>query len=101
MPWHQKSNECLLVGGALRRERGGESLARATMVTLGFETPYLQVELPDPIEPRKRFRLDFVWRDESRRLIFGEFDGKAKNQKKRVESGKPSGCRCRWQATLA
>ena len=100
MPWHQKSNECLLVGGALRRERG-ESLARATMVRLGFETPYLQVELPDPIDPRKRFRLDFVWRDESRRLISGEFDGKAKNQKNQVESGKPSGCRCRWQATPA
>ena len=100
MPWHQKSNECLLVGRALRRERG-ESLARVIMVRLGFETPYLQAELPDPIDPRKRFRLDFVWRDESRRLIFGEFDGKAKNQKKQVESGKPLGCRCRWQATPA
>lgn len=59
MPWHQKSNECLLVGRALRRERG-ESLARVIMVRLGFETPYLQAELPDPIDPRKRFRLDFV-----------------------------------------
>lgn len=82
-------------------ESGGESLARATMVKLGFEMPYLQVELPDPIDHCKRFRLDFVWRDESRRLISGEFDGKAKNQKNQVESGKPSGCRCRWQATPA
>ena len=54
MPWHQKSNECLLVGRALRRERG-ELLARVIMVRLGFETPYLQAELPDPIDPRKRF----------------------------------------------
>lgn len=69
-------------------ESGGESLARATMVRLGFKTPHLQVELPDPIDPRKRFRLDFVWRGELRRLIFGEFDGKAKYQKKQVESGK-------------
>lgn len=83
------------------RAGGGESLARVIMVRFGFETPYLQAELPDPIDPRKRFRLDFVWLDESRRLIFGEFDGKAKNQKKQVESGKPSGCCCRWQATLA
>lgn len=90
MPWHQKSNECLLVGRALRRERG-ELLARVIMVRLGFETPYLQAELPDPIDPRKRFRLDFVWLDESRRLIFGEFDGKAKNQKKQVESGVSDG----------
>ena len=51
MPWHQKSNECLLVGRALRRERG-ELLARVIMVRLGFETPYLQAELPDPIDPR-------------------------------------------------
>ena len=90
MFWHQKSDECLLVGGALRRERGGESLARATMVRLGFETPHLQVELPDPIDPRKRFSPSLQkvtpMRPEERISV-------AKAQ------GKPSGCRCRWQAT--
>lgn len=68
-------------------ESGGESLARAAMIRLGFEVPHLQVTLPDPMDSRRRFRLDFVWRDEARRLIFGEFDGKAKYQKKQVEKG--------------
>ena len=92
MPWHQKSNECLLVGRALRRERGGESLARATMVRLGFETPYLQVELPDPIDPRKRFSPSL---QKATPMRPEERIGVAKAQVK------PSGCRCRWQATPA
>lgn len=68
-------------------ESGGESLARAAMIRLGFETPHLQVELPDPVDPRGSFRLDLVWRDRARHLVFGEFDGKAKYQKKQVEKG--------------
>ena len=92
MPWHQKSNECLLVGGALRRERGGESLARVTMVRLGFETPYLQVELPDPIDPRKRFSPSL---QKATPMRSEERIGVAKAQVK------PSGCRCRRQATPA
>lgn len=72
-------------------ESGGESLARAAMVRLGFEAPHLQMELPDPVDPGRSFRLDFVWRDASRRLFFGEFDGKEKYQKKQVESGKSLG----------
>ena len=91
MPWHQKSNECLLVGGALRRERG-ESLARATMVRLGFETPYLQVELPDPIDHCKRFSPSL---QKATPMRPEERIGVAKAQ------GKPLGCRCRWQATPA
>ena len=69
-------------------ESGGESLARAAMIRLGFELPHLQLELPDPMDYSKSFRLDFVWRDSCRRLIFGEFDGKAKYVKKQLERGK-------------
>lgn len=68
-------------------ESGGESLARAAMIRLGFEVPHLQMELPDPVETGKRFRVDFVWRDVSRRLIFGEFDGKQKYVKQQLEKG--------------
>ena len=91
MPWHQKSNECLLVGGALRRERG-ELLARVIMVRLGLETPYLQAELPDPIDPRKRFSPSL---QKATPMCPEERIGVAKAQ------AKPSGCRCRWQATPA
>ena len=91
MPWHQKSNECLLVGRALRRERG-ELLARVIMVRLGFETPYLQAELPDPIDPRKRFSPSL---QKATPMCPEERIGVAKAQ------AKPSGCCCRWQATLA
>lgn len=86
MPWHQKSNECLLVGRALRRERG-ESLARVIMVRLGFETPYLQVELPDPVDPRKRFSPSL---QKATPMRPEERIGVAKAQ------GKPSDCCCRW-----
>lgn len=68
-------------------ESGGESLVRAAMIRLGFETPRLQVELPDPMGSGKHFRLDFAWRDARRSLIFCEFDGKAKYLKKQVEKG--------------
>ena len=91
MPWHQKSNECQLVGGALRRERG-ELLARVIMVRLGLETPYLQAELPDPIDPRKRFSPSV---QKATPMCPEERSGVAKAQ------AKPSGCCCRWQATLA
>ena len=91
MPWHQKSNECLLVGRALRRERG-ELLARVIMVRLGLETPYLQAELPDPIDPRKRFSPSL---QKATPMCPEERIGVAKAQ------AKPSGCCCRWQATLA
>lgn len=59
-------------------ESGGESIARAGMIRLGFALPRLQVELPDPLNAARSFRIDYVWRDESRALIFGELDGRAK-----------------------
>ena len=36
-----------------RSENGGESVARATMIELGFEVPELQVELVDPMDYRR------------------------------------------------
>lgn len=56
-------------------ESGGESVARAHMVELGYEYPHLQLTLPDPTDDRRVFRIDFSWRDAAGRLIFGELDG--------------------------
>lgn len=56
-------------------ESGGESVARAHMVELGYEYPHLQLTLPDPADDRRVFRIDFSWRDATGRLIFGELDG--------------------------
>lgn len=42
-----------------RSENGGESIARATMIKLGFVAPYLQVEVFDPMEPDNPKRGDF------------------------------------------
>ena len=42
-------------------ENGGESIARINMLALGFAEPELQVELPDPLNPQKFVRLDYLW----------------------------------------
>ena len=56
-------------------ESGGESIARANMVKLGYAYPTLQLTLPDPANARRTFRVDFSWRDAAGRLIIGELDG--------------------------
>ena len=56
-------------------ESGGESIARANMICLGYAYPHLQLTLPDPQNRRRSFRIDFSWRSVSGRLIFGELDG--------------------------
>lgn len=58
-----------------RSENGGESVARATMIELGFEVPELQVEIIDPMEPGNPKRGDFGWQLYDGRWIVGELDG--------------------------
>lgn len=67
-------------------ESGGESKARALMIERGWQVPELQVELFDPVEPGKPYRVDYLWRVDDR-LIIGEFDGFIKSEKA-VEEGK-------------
>lgn len=57
-----------------RAESGGESVARARMILLGYEVPDLQVELPNIVDGGTYFG-DFGWRLDERRLIVGELDG--------------------------
>ena len=61
-----------------RSESGGESIARATMIELGFECPDLQVEFEDPLNPGKKIRVDFRWKLKDGTQILGELDGKQK-----------------------
>lgn len=61
-----------------RAESGGESIARARMLELGFMIPNLQVEFPDPIDSRKVYRVDFCWNTPDGRTIIGELDGRDK-----------------------
>lgn len=61
-----------------RSENGGESIARARMIELGFSEPDLQVAFEDPLRPGRWFRVDFVWRDASGGLVFGELEGDRK-----------------------
>lgn len=59
-------------------ESGGESIARANMICLGYAYPRLQLTLPDPQNRQRSFRIDFSWRGAGGRLIFGELDGDKK-----------------------
>lgn len=60
-----------------RAENGGESVARASMIQLGFALPELQVEVPYPIEGGTK-RVDFYWELDGRRSVIGELDGRGK-----------------------
>lgn len=57
-------------------ESGGESVARAHIIDLGFALPQLQAEFVDP-DGRRR-RADFLWEGADGRYIVGEFDGMKK-----------------------
>ena len=63
-----------------RAESGGESIARAAMIELGFEVPDLQVEFSDPVDSDRSYRADFVWHLDDGRMILGELDGMEKYQ---------------------
>lgn len=62
-----------------RAENGGESVARGTMIELGFAAPELQVPLSDPFDPQRTYRVDFYWEEGENGLpIIGELDGLGK-----------------------
>lgn len=69
-------------------ESGGESVARATMLLLGFAAPELQVVYQDPVDPSHTFRVDFRWICEDGTEIIGENDGKQKYSDTNMTHGK-------------
>jgi len=60
-----------------RAESGGESIARATMIQLGFEVPDLQVELVNGVSGGMN-RVDFLWKLPNGQTVIGELDGRTK-----------------------
>lgn len=70
--WHVADYVARIANGLA--ENGGESLARATMIMLGYQVPELQVELPNPIDSDS-YRADFLWTLPDGTQIAGELDG--------------------------
>lgn len=60
-----------------RSENGGESVARATMIKLGYMVPDLQVIVPNAVNPDEPYRVDFYW-DLRTGPVAGELDGRDK-----------------------
>ena len=69
-------------------ENGGESMSRAQMLLYGFKEPELQVEHDDPINPRKKYRVDFQWNLSETEVIVGELDGHDKYVDPSMTGGK-------------
>ena len=60
-----------------RSESGGESIARARMIELGFVAPELQAEFTDPMTGLTS-RVDFLWELPDGSRVIGELDGRRK-----------------------
>lgn len=71
-----------------RAENGGESIARANMIRLGYELPKLQVTVGDPIDEGRIFRADFMWRLPGGSLVAGELDGMVKYKDPQMLAGR-------------
>ncbi len=70
-----------------RSENGGESIARARMVLLGFVAPELQVVVPGPLGEGD-YRADFLWLRADGLIILGELDGFIKYVDERYMGGR-------------
>lgn len=68
-------------------ESGGESIARALMIELGYQVPLMQVPIADPTNPSKTYRVDFLWKTSDGRIIIGEFDGREKYRNQKMTKG--------------
>lgn len=71
-----------------RSESAGESIARAAMIELGFALPELQVELPQPLNPQRTYRVDFLWTLLDVGQVIGEFDGMQKYEDASMRNGR-------------
>ena len=70
-----------------RAENGGESVARASMIKLGYEVPDLQVEVPNLFDRTQPYRVDFYW-DLKSGPVAGELDGHNKYVDHTMTKGK-------------
>jgi hypothetical protein len=70
-----------------RAESGGESIARAAMIRHGYMIPQLQKTVPNPLDCRAEYRIDFFWNLESG-CVAGEMDGREKYYNPKMTSGR-------------
>jgi len=61
-----------------RSDNGGESIARAAMMHLGFEVPDLQRKVPDLVQGGRVYYADFAWDLPNGTVVYGELDGRDK-----------------------
>ena len=73
-----------------RSESGGESIARARMIRHGIALPELQVALAQPLNPRRSFRVDYLWTRLDGSRVLGEFDGMQKYEDEAMLGGRSS-----------
>lgn len=86
---HGKSKaKATLAWADARSENGGESIARARMILLGYVVPELQVEVPKVEVAGNPWRADYCWMRADGSVILGELDGKCKYQDERILAGK-------------
>ena len=71
-----------------RAESGGESIARAQMIRLGYEVPRLQVEVNDPLDNKTVYRGDFGWKMADDTWLLGELDGHEKYVNPKMTKGR-------------
>ena len=71
-----------------RSENGGESIARARMLQLGYVRPELQVEVPRVVEHGRPYRADYCWVRADGLVILGELDGKVKYVEREMMGGR-------------
>lgn len=71
-----------------RSENGGESIARARMLLLGYACPELQVEVPNLVEGGAPFRADYCWVRADGVVILGELDGTDKYVEEEMTRGR-------------
>ena len=64
-------------GRTAEARNGGESMARAIMIDLGFVPPDLQVEICDLDESDQVVAVDFHWMLPDGGVVVGELDGRA------------------------
>lgn len=77
VPHHMRALEVAQHADA-RSESGGESIARALMLSLGFVPPQLQVWVDNPLHPEHPFRVDYLWILPNGTVVIGELDGREK-----------------------
>lgn len=79
-----------------RSESGGESIARASMLACGFVPPVLQVEVENPIDASRFFRVDFMWVRSDGAVVICELDGQEKRENALMTEGR-STSRLLWE----